>query len=269
MHWYVTDETNNDSSQGQFFIYGGLVVTDEQVAELNGAVAEIRTKYGYLPGDQFKFHTRSRPSQVSIGDARLAKQELVERLRAIGVRMIVYVVLHDIAAGRSANERVEYALNTVVWSYHRLLADEKAQGVMVIDRDDERHGHLSHLFQHGLSIDGKSIPIDDRVLFLGMTSDNASHLSSAVDITLGAFRYCVNTAGGAGNEVVASDIFPPLAELLWGVQRGDVKHIGGYGYVARPLEVRKPEFADKYRKLRDALARYADADADEGPSSSD
>lgn len=266
MHTFMTDETNKNFVAGQFFIYGGLVATDEQLIAVHEAVAGIRDKYGYLPGDSFKFHTHSRPSQVTVGNAKAAKQEVVERLGQIGVRMIVYVILHDIAQSKSESEVMNYALNTVAARYHRLLEIEQSHGLMVIDRADDQHGHLENLFQHGIKIDGWSMRLDDRILSFAMTSDNTTHLSSAVDIALGAFRYCVNTAGGHGRDVVATDIFPPLAELVWGIDVNGIKQVGGYGYVARPQNIRVPAYANKYAQLGRALENYSNASASELPS---
>ena len=265
MHWFVADETNKDSSQGEFFIYGGLVFTEEQIPLVHAAVDAIRLKYGYQPGDDFKFHTRARPSQVTIDSARLAKQELVEALKAIGVRMIVYVVLHDIATNRTEVERMNYALDTVSWAYHRLLDMERTDGVMLIDRDDDQHNHLAHLFQHGIAVGGKQVSVRDRIRFFGQTSNNASHLSSAVDVALGAFRYCANAAGGVGSDEVARAIFSPLSELLWGVGT-DPKQVGGHGFIARPIEVHAPAFDVRYTQLRTALTTYSRVNVENDPT---
>lgn len=257
MYTFITDETNKNPVAGQFFIYGGLIASDAQLVDVHNAVAKIRTKYGYLQGDSFKFNTRSQPAQVSIEASRAAKQELVEQLRSIEVRMIVYVILHDIAMKKAESEVMNYALNTVASSYHRLLVSEAAYGTMIMDRADDQHGHLERLFQHGIEIDGWSMRLDDRILSFGMTSDNSTHLSSAVDVALGAFRYCVNAAGGSGNEVVAKSIFPPLARMIWGVEKDGKRVLGGYGYIARPEEVRVPGYAAKYSDLTTALNFYA------------
>lgn len=57
---FVTDETNKIPVAGRFFTYGGLVVTPDRMPILTAPGAAVRTNYGYAPGDQFKFHTRSR-----------------------------------------------------------------------------------------------------------------------------------------------------------------------------------------------------------------
>ena len=257
MHWFVTDETNKNSVAGQFFIYGGLVVTDEQTVQINDAVANIRSRYGYLPGDSFKFNLKSQPQHVEREQSKAAKQEIVAKLEEIGARMIVYVILHDIAASKTDEEVMNYALNTVASSYHALLIDEGAYGLMLIDRADEQHAHLGSLFQLGINIDNWTAPLADKIVLFGMTANNESHLSSAVDIALGAFRYCVNTAGGSGSELVASEIFPPLARIIWGKSTGEGRRLGGYGYVSRPVEVRSAAYAAHYTTLASSLERYS------------
>jgi hypothetical protein len=268
VHYFITDETNKDFVDRKFFIYGGLVITDEQVLQVDAEAIRIRTKYGYQAGDSFKFHTRSRPAQVTVPDAKLAKQEFVESLERIGVRMIVYVILHNIARSQTDEVRMNWALNTVTWAFHRLIARENAGGFVLIDRDDTQYAHLANMFQLGLTMpDGRVISVAGRIKLFGQTADNLSHLSSAVDITLGAFRYCVNAAGGDGLEVVAQDILPPLSRMIWGVEVDGVKRLGGYGFIARPKTVAVSSFNDIYDELIDKLGQFSGGDAEEAADS--
>lgn len=260
MYWFIVDETNRDYSANHFFIVGGLVFTADQVEPVDAAVRDIRAKYGYQPGDSFKFDTRARPDQVTIEQSTAAKGELISAIRDIGVRMITYVILHDLCMNQSYDLRMNYALNTLAYAYSDLLRAESASGVMLMDRDNDRYAHLEHLFQSGLQFPGgRTFRLDHRIKLFGMTNDNASHLSSASDVALGAFRYCVNTAGGWGRDAVARDMFPVLSSILWGIEQGDVRRIGGYGFHARPNRVGKPEFQVLYSGLKEGLMRYANA----------
>ncbi|WP_226532828.1 hypothetical protein [Microbacterium paraoxydans] len=261
MHWFIVDETNRDYAANHFFIVGGLVFTAEQIEPVDQAVREIRERHGYLQGDSFKFDTRARPEQVSIAESTAAKGELIAALQDIGVRMITYVILHDLCMNQTYDVRMNFALNTLAYAYHSLLAEERATGVMLMDRDNDRYGHLESLFQTGLQFPGgRTYRLDYRIKLFGMTNDNASHLSSAADIALGAFRYCVNTAGGWGRDAVARGMFPGVSSLMWGVEQGDVRRIGGYGFHSRPQRVGKQEFRDLYDNLRTGLMAYANAE---------
>jgi hypothetical protein len=262
VHLFIVDETNRDYVANQFFIVGGLVFTPEQADAIDASVKEIRAEAGYLPGDSFKFDTRARPQQVTIDGAKAAKTRLVTSLRDAGARMIAYAILHDLCMNQSYDTRMNFALNTLVYAYWSLLRMERSNGIMLLDRDNGRYDHLEHLFQNGLQFSGgRSRRVSDRIRLFGMTNDNASNLSSAADVALGAFRYCVNTVGGRGRDEVAREMFPPLAEIMWGVQHGDVKRIGGYGYHTRPQRVGKSEFRLLYENLNSTLMEYANAEA--------
>jgi len=266
MYWYLVDETNRNYAEGEFFIVGGLVFTEEQFEQVHQVVRKIRQKHGFAPGDQFKFNTNSRPAHVSADAHREAKRELISALPDIGVRMIVYVILHDIK-GQDYDNAMNYALNALAHSYHRLLAAEKSTGVMLMDRDNHRFDHLEGLFQSGLAFGGGSHrSLNDRIRLFGMTNDNASHLSSAADVALGAFRYCVNTAGGTGRVEAAESIFPPLAKIVWAQMERGFPRAKGYGYQPHPKLVRHADYAEKYDALADALNGYARVAAGAGSS---
>lgn len=263
MYTFMVDETNRDYVEGHFFIVGGLVFTPEQALSVDRAVAARRAEFGYRPGDNFKFNTNERPAYVTPDQHREAKQLIIADLKEIGVRMIVSVVLHDLCRDQTYDTRMDWGLNTLAGAYRKLLSAERAYGIMLIDRDNDRFDHLEYLFQHGLRMyTGDHVRVDDRIKLFGQTNDNASNLSSAADIALGAFRYCVNTAVGAGRELVARVMFPDLAEVMWGVpstRDESDKQIAGYGYHARPKthNITVPWHKDRYFSLAAALTSYS------------
>lgn len=266
MHWFVIDETNKNSTPGKFFIVGGLVLRAKQIKKVDRAVEKIRRKYGYQDGDSLKFQISARPAHISVQDATAAKKAVIKALVKLDVRMITYVLLHDIGVNRTEQERMQMAINTLSWGFHRMLVAEDSAGAIFVDRDDTQHAHLATLFQHGLSVGKRTIVLRDRIKFFGMTANNESHLSSAVDIALGGFRFCVNAANldaTHGAHMTARSIFKPLSRLLWGVKRGAVRRIGGYGFHARPVEVRAPRYERRYEELRAKLQEYSRSDPTE------
>lgn len=258
MHLFVVDETNRDYVENQFFIVGGLVFTDDQAVATDALIRRIRSEAGFVRGDSFKFHTNSRPDSMTFEVWNDAKSQLLQGLMELGVRMIVYTLLHDIGRNQTYDLRMNYALNTVLYAYDDLLYRDNASGVFLLDRDNGRYDHLEHLFQHGLQFEGRDFYLDQRIKLFGMTNDNASHLSSAADIALGAFRYCVNTAGGRGRDEIARTVFPTLAELLWGVPREDgIKQIGGFGFHSRPRNVGRADYRELYAETNRRLVEFA------------
>lgn len=263
VHLFVVDETNRDFVAGQFFIVGGLVFTDEQALATDALVTRLRAEAGFERGDSFKFHTNSRPEGMDFATWNDAKAQLIEGLGVLGVRMIVYTLLHDIGRNQTYDVRMNYALNTVLYANDELMFREGAQGVFLLDRDNDRFSHLEHLFQHGLQFPGgRTYRLEERIKLFGMTNDNASHLSSAADVALGAFRYCVNTVGGRGRDEVARAMFPSLANLLWRITRDDgVKQVGGLGFHTRPDRVDHSGYRALYAELIQRLAEFGDTNS--------
>ncbi|MHB0929282.1 MAG: hypothetical protein ACYC3W_10375 [Candidatus Nanopelagicales bacterium] len=259
VYWFHLDETNNTSADGPFFIFGGLIATPSQAVAVHDAIAEIRTRYGYQQGDQFKFHTRSRPDHVSQTDFVAAKQAAVALLEQLDVKMIVYVVLHDIAKG-SVEENSEKALNALLshFEFH-FLPEFGARGTVTIDRVDDRFGYpyLRTKFQHGISLpDGRKAPLAN-IVHYSFSGDGLSHFSSLVDISLGAFRYCVNASFGKGKEDLAKELIQPLSRALWSKStEDDDRQIGGYGFLQYPKEIRVQQYREQYEILTTKLTEW-------------
>ena len=252
MYWLFTDETNVTDKDGAFFIYGGLIMTADQMQALNAEVVTIREKYGYLGGDQFKFQTASRPKQVSPTDFAAAKGEALALLEKHGALVVMYVVLHELARNKSVQTMTEWALNSLIAHFDlRFLSERGAVGAVCIDRLDPKfgYGYMKDKFASGVTLpDGRTEKLD-RVIHYSMSCDGASHMSSLTDIAPGSMRYAVNFATGQGKEDVARAIMVPLARAMWAKQIGDVRQVGGYGFLKYPKDVRSARFQAQYDDL--------------------
>lgn len=265
MHMLIADETNKEPNQGPFFVVGGLVLDVEQIADIDQAVRNRAENAGFKPGDRFKFNSNDRPKHISNEQHTAAKAGLMHDLADIGVKMMVTVCLHDIDKNSDYNQKMNYSLNTLAWGFYKFLSAEGVSGLMVMDRDNERYGHLENLFQNGLSFtDGGNQRLNDRIRFFGMTSDNASGLSSATDIALGSFRYCANAAFDGGNqgraEQVARQMMPTIAKLLWkGSSSNGNEVFTGYGFIPRPKieDVYSQTLRDMYITLVTRLSGFS------------
>lgn len=139
----------------------------------------------HQPRDAFAAHVNpetepqlGQQPRRAIGLARVgrdSKEDLIRRLRDIGVRMIVYVILHDICKDQHYDVKMNYALNTLVYAYDDLLEREAASGVMLIDRNNDRYNYLEHLFQHGLNFEGREVPVTARIRLFRMTNQCLRH----------------------------------------------------------------------------------------------
>ena len=260
MYLYLVDEVNPEYSEGKFFLLGGLVFTDEQIPRVDAAVKARREAAGYKNGDSFKFHTRSYPKHVSQEDFRDAKAGLLEDLAEIGVRFIATVVLHDIAAN-DHSKLMSWGLPNIGEAYRRLLIEDKAQGMMLMDRDTKQFDLMADFHQHGFKYpSGGTTQVQDKIVLFGMTNNNASHLSSATDIAMGAFNFCVEAALGHAKEEIAVGMFRSFRKMVW----MDTPTVGnrkaiGYGYLPspRPDRVLSTAYKAQYTALSEGLGRFA------------
>ena len=103
---------------------------------------QVRLDYGYTDADAFKFHTRSRPTQIDVPTWTESKAMLLLGAAELGVELIVYVVHHGIAAGKTPNERMEFAMNAVISHFDsRYLTDKQDYGVVCVDLLDPQFGY--------------------------------------------------------------------------------------------------------------------------------
>jgi hypothetical protein len=211
----------------------------------------IRRDAGYLPGDKLKFDTRVRPSNVSIAKAKEAKSRLVDLCLTLDVKLILYAILHDIAARRSITERVTFGINTVLRSFHNYLVEREEFGIVVCDNlpVDDQTSFFVEKFTKGLIYPDRTDKLD-RVLLYSTTSINMSHVASAVDVVLGSFRYSINNPK---NREAASQMMKQITKMIWADVDGDSIMPFEKGFILRPL---LSKLTDDLRGRYDALIAH-------------
>lgn len=262
-YWFHIDETNLSANEGDFLIVGGLAMTTAQMMRADHEIQSIRNKYGFGPSDKFKFASRSCPAQVSKDDFRKAKEEAISLLEPLGIRLMLYVVLHEIAANKPQAEFLSMAYNSLFAHFDlRFLNTHKSKGVVCVDRihDSFIFDFLKSKHQNGLSMhDGRSVPLD-RIMHYSVSTDGASNISSLVDISIGAFRYCVNLSKSPEKDSkseMAIQMLGPLSKALWHKVENEKRVVAGYGYLAYPRnEVRVEAFRQKYHTLAEDLTKW-------------
>ena len=255
MHLLLTDETNAvPSDKAKFFVYGGLIVDFGALPTLHDRVATTRAKYGYGPGDLLKFDTNARPKNVPLEAATAAKNEVIGACIETGCKFIAYVVLHAIAKTRPAAELVAWGANCVIGKFNYFLHVANSHGVIAMDRfpAGNDYSYLTDKFCRGLTFQGEETVALDRVNLFSSTCINASHVSSAMDIVLGAFRYCINQPT---NVEAAKAMMANICRLIWCTREGDTLMPFDRGLIFRPKAVS----VDKYKAEYDALLQSINA----------
>lgn len=247
MYLLLTDETNLPSdSDAKFFAYGGLFFDVDKLPALDAAIEAIRNRNGYGPSHELKFETHAKPKHVTVDQARAAKEAVLEACIGIGATFVVQVVLNALAK-KSQETFIKWGANEVIGAFNVWLKDRNAYGLVAVDRlaSATEYRYLCEKFCTGLTFPGKSAMRLDRIKFFGSTCINASHASSAMDIVLGAFRYCINQPR---NVPAAKAMMPRLVRLLWHNRVGD--NINAVGLMLRPKTVKVPAYQAEYDGLK-------------------
>jgi hypothetical protein len=249
-----TDETNQQAGHtAKFFIYGGVFFPVERLTEVHDLVNQARLKNGFREDDEFKFETHSRPQHVAKEQHRAAKRDVLDGCSQLGVRFVACLVLHEIARSRSPQELVSWGANSVLCAFHRFLEQENTTGICAVDRPPFAQGYqyLKKKFQVGLTFPNGNTRRLDRIQLFTSTCQGASHASSAIDIVLGAFRYCVNNRDRYD---VSRAMLPRIVSMMWHRREGDRIYLREYGLMFRPKEIQVDFHQEEYDQLAEHLA---------------
>ncbi len=251
MYLMLTDETNRQpSGDVKFFVYGGLAFPIEAIEPLHNAIEGFRNAAGYRQGDEFKFDTRSRPEGVSIESSREAKREVIHLCRDLKCVFIVHVILHSIIANQNPVQQIQWAADYVISRYNMFLVSKSSSGICVIDNLPEKgqFQYLTDKFQYGLHLpEGDPLTLDNIRLYAA-TSIGAGHVNSAMDIVLGAFRYCINNPK---NPEAARNMLANLVPMMWHRKQDGINVIGDRGLILRPPpdQIKNEAFRKEYDTL--------------------
>ena len=250
MYLMFTDETNTEEKGDiQFFIYGGLFFDMAAFPKLDRGIEKIRKLHGYRAGDALKFDTRARPAHITAVQATQAKKDVVQLCLKEKCQFVAFIIHHRILQKQNAPDRFLWAADHVIGRFNDFLTNEVAdEGFVLVDNlsNDRQWRYLAEKFTVGLNKHtGGAVPLD-HVRLLAATCLNSSHISSAVDIVLGTFRYCVNNPK---NREVARTMFQNVVEMMWAKKRGNRYLLQDYGLILRPKEIKVAQYKNDYDNL--------------------
>lgn len=246
MYILATDETNIEPSlEGKFFIYGGIIFKSDKLSSLDAAVREIRAAAGYKEGDLFKFDTHLRPSHVTKKNFDRAKSKILELCENNKVNFIAYLIHHKIIAEEI---KLESAINHLTSGFNKFLEEKNSWGFCVYDRMphiNKQFGLIRENFTKGLKFKNDKRIRLEKILLHSVSCAGASNISSATDIVLGSFRYCINKPR---SRPIAKYMIKKISNMVWGDRKGKTIYCIGKGIILRPLKPR-PAYKKDYDDL--------------------
>jgi hypothetical protein len=259
LHLLYCDESNIDKRKGDFLIYGGLMVDAEQCGNLTRAIDELRSRL-LIPRDyDLKFNPGPKgfPHNVFIS----LKQQVLELSTAHGARLIVYVILHDIA--KSPDEARRNGINTVCFHFHCILNRVGGPGLVLIDRFNDKGNviddHLREKFAVGLT----GLPYSKEmrlpnILGFHYSTIGQSHFPSIIDVALGSLRFVLNahtrreTKSETKSDATVRSLLSLLSPMFWR-EKGRFP-ISELGFMFSPKMIKMAHFRGQYKSLQQFLA---------------
>lgn len=252
MYLLFTDETNltEQTDQGvKFFAYGGLVIPIDKISIIDESIKKFRLEYGFKNTDSLKFDSNTRPANISTIKFAEIKSKIINLCIENDCKFLVYVVLHKIAEKQGINKTVKWGADHIVGKFNHYLTQKNSQGMVFVDRlsDVGEYKFLSEKFTTGLVFDSKNVPLSNIKIF-SSTCDNASNLSSVMDIVLGSFRYCINRPF---NELSAKVMIKDIVKLFWSDKVGENINPFEKGLTFRPKpeNISVPLYKEEYESL--------------------
>ena len=230
-HLLFCDETTvTRSVGGDFFLYCGLVVSPEHFQPVCDAVSEARRQLGLLPSEPLKFTPRARPDRVTPQDWTSGKDLLLRRLAELQLPLIGVYVHASIARSET---KTHWAVDALCVKFNGMLLAKSASGFIIVDHTREvDRADLAEIASGAVAV---SVFISDLSAIggIGFGHVETALPLQAVDVVLGAFRYCL--------EHPEYDVSLALRRALDGLD-GSLEQ--------RPWKVMVPNYKADYDRLR-------------------
>lgn len=257
MYTLLADESNRTRIDGEFFIYGGIFLKTEYLGQLADGVVAVRNKYE-LPADAaLKFSLPNKPPDMEIQKFHDMRTDVLRLVAELSGKMIVYVVLHDLARSKSAEETQRMGMNSILNRYANFLDRNDTWGLAMIDQDNEVFKNIREIHQMGLTVENRKVEISPKIAGVLAFDSNGTHIASAADIAVSAFRYCVNSLPKEGRDqeiqrIVASRHWNAELSRLLPLQLSGTLDFTSPNVMLRPITV----LASKYKVRYDALEAH-------------
>ncbi|MFO6428462.1 hypothetical protein ACLBKT_00015 [Erythrobacter sp. W302b] len=254
MHLLYCDETNLEERAGDFLIYGGLMIEGDRVGDLNEAIDGIRVRHS-VPRD-FKLKFNPGPQGMDHHEFIAFKQEIIRAAHEHGAKLLVYVILHDIAVG--PDEARRNGVNAICYHFHCALNRIPDKGLVLIDRFNDAGNEIDAHLREKFSIGLIGMPYGNEMRLANIVGYHysalgQSHMPSIVDVVLGTLRFALNahTRGQEQHLQSARAMIELIAPLFWR-EEGELQ-VPEIGFIFSPKIIKRDHYRQRYANLKSFL----------------
>lgn len=251
MQLLYCDETNLEERAGDFLIYGGLMIGADQARRLSHAIDRLRAEARIPREYRLKFNPG--PEGLAHGDFIALKQSVLELCAAFQVRLLTYVILHDIAA--SPDEARRNGINATCYHFDCILNRLGSAGLVLIDRFNDQGNLIEAHLRDKFSIGITGMPYAgeirlENIVGFHYSAIGQSHFPSLVDIVLGSLRFAINahTRGIEAQLGTARQLLNLLSPLFW--REVEDQPVPEIGFQFSPKIIRSPRYKARYEELK-------------------
>ncbi len=265
MKFLVADECNvvKEDKFG-FFMYGGIVISDDEMRPLSQGFQEIKRELGINKKRPIKWTNNGWQGEEPFGTDlhKKAKDKILTLFAESGSKIIVSLspqdFYHNVSfIGLKIKSKInieaykrsqEYALNTTLKKFNRYLRETDDMGLVLTDTfsDDTRlhmTNHCAEIFPNGngrFTLEKIAYPVIP-------INNEYSHLHQINDVVLGAIQYSLRELG--------YNSLPRIKERFWKDVSGNDATIYGRGFDIYPKNNNDPALEEKIEKLVQKFSR--------------
>lgn len=257
MYLLYCDETNMEEKSGDFLLYAGVSIPPDTAYRLSEDIERARKRLAVPPD----FHLKFNPGPTSLSHSEFIglKTEIFRKATEHGVRLFAYVVLHDIARNKGADEARRNGINTVLYHFDCYLNRKKDQGIVLLDRFNDKgnkiDGHTREKFSLGL----RDLPYSKEkrltnILGVHYSTIGQSQFCSLVDIVVGSLRFAINahSRNQVEHHATAHALLELLSPLFFREEEGWVASdmVSELGFSFSPKSIRNASYRGRYERLK-------------------
>lgn len=254
MHLFYCDESNLEERSGDFLIYGGISIDANKAKDFSDEIEQIR-KDASVPNDYLlKFNPG--PKDLDHQEFLSLKERVIKSAVKHDVKLIVYVILHDVAT--SPDDARRNGINAVCYHFHCLLNRLKDSGLVLVDRFNDKGNKIDAHLHEKFSVGLKDMPYSkkirlDNIVGFHYSAIGQSHFPSIVDIILGSLRFAINAhTRGEDRHLTTSKLLLEMLEPLF-YREGSDHSVSEISFQFSPKVIKADSYRKKYESLKSFL----------------
>ncbi|MEI8130249.1 MAG: DUF3800 domain-containing protein [bacterium] len=265
MKFLITDESNITSDDKfEFFIYGGIIVDEKELAPLCKKVLKLKSHYGIKHERPIKW-TNNNWNGEGILDATIHaefKQRILEMVSKSKCKIIVYLAPHDFYHDMSFVDMIikfrinksrqlqttKYGMNVCLHKFNQYLESIRENGMVISDCFEQ--AFTSHMTGHCFSAYANGIDYSDlRYIIYPVVqiSNEYSQIHQINDVVLGAIQYSMKE--------MAYNFLPIIKDNFWKSDDTDLNTILGKGFNVYPKRTLSPSIKESTDRIKAKFRR--------------